>query len=83
MQALALWLRRLADWCDPPSVEASPYVTVARLYVAEAEKRLGAGFGEAKRHQVYAALIKSFPRASKRVLARAIEDAIDSVPPAP
>ena len=32
--------------------------------------------GEAKRHQVYARLIKDFPETSHRVLARAIEDAL-------
>ena len=32
--------------------------------------------GESKRHQVYARLIKEFPDVPKRVLARAIEDAV-------
>lgn len=32
--------------------------------------------GEWKRHQVYAALLKQFPATPKRVIARAIEDAL-------
>ena len=79
---LAVWLRAIADVCDPPpNPQESPYLALARLLVVEADKRLGQGFGEAKRHQVYAALIKTFPSASKRELARVIEDALDSLRP--
>lgn len=37
------------------------------------------GSGEAKRHQAYAQLIKDFPNESKRVLSRAIEDAVEQL----
>lgn len=82
MQTLARWLRRLADRLDPPvpvvpeDVPDSPYLSAARLLTEAVEARHGKGFGEAKRHQVYAALIKQFPDASKRALSRAIEDAL-------
>ena len=48
----------------------------AKKLTKEAEARLGAGFGEAKRHQVYAQLIKEFPKVTKREISRAIEDAL-------
>ena len=35
--------------------------------------------GEAKRHKVYAALIKEFPKTSKRVIALTIEDVMRTI----
>lgn len=74
MTTIALWLRRLADWCDPPRVH--PVVSIARLLCDEQERYWPERSGEAKRHQVYAALMKRFPGESKRVIARAIEAAL-------
>ena len=73
---LALKLRQLAAWLDPPS---GPLAIRTRVLIHEAEQRLGAGFGEAKRHQVYAQLIKEFPALSKRHLSLAIEHALTGV----
>lgn len=71
----AAFLRRIADRLDPPP-DRSPVVKAARVLVGEAERMFGAGYGEAKRHFVYASLIKAYPNISKRVLSRAIEDAL-------
>ena len=75
---IARWLRRLADWLDPPVrtpevVISDPFRDVTAGLIAEAERRFGAGFGDAKRRDVYAALMKRFPQARKRDLAYAIE----------
>ena len=42
----------------------------------EAEKTFGSGYGEAKRHAVYAKLIKDFPQRTKGELADAIQIAV-------
>lgn len=75
---IARWLRRLADYLDPPAVipSTSPYHDITTALIAEAEARFGAGFGEAKRRDVYAALMKRFPQARKRDLAYAIEQVL-------
>lgn len=73
---IARWLRRLADWLDPPPPPKrvrTPYADTTRLFMEQAEIRLGPGFGDAKRRDVYAALMKVFPQARKRDLAYAIE----------
>lgn len=66
---IARWLRRLADYLDPPP----PMLARVKQLTDEWDGKLGAGFGEAKRHNVYAQLIKEFPKVSKRELAYAIE----------
>lgn len=80
MRVIAAWLRRLADRLDPPvapvAPDLGPLLARAVALVAEQEARWPDRDGEAKRHQVYAALIKAFPGESKRVIARAIEDAL-------
>lgn len=67
---IAVWLKKVADWLDPPT---DPYRDMTRALIAEAEQRFGAGFGEAKRRDVYAGLMKCFPQARKRDLAFEIE----------
>lgn len=47
-------------------------VSLTQLY----ERQYGAGFGEAKRHQVYARLMKEFPTIKRRTLSVAIERAL-------
>lgn len=74
---IARWLRRAADWLDPPvrqpEMVRDPFHDITTGLIAEAEARFGAGFGDAKRRDVYAALMKRFPQARKRDLAYAIE----------
>lgn len=43
---------------------------------AEMERRFGPGFGDAKRRDAYALLIKEFPLSSKKDIAFAIEVAL-------
>ena len=74
---IGAWLRRLAEWVDPTLWDEIDE-TAERLARA-AEEAHGAGFGEAKRHQVYARLIKVYPTVSKRLLSRAIEDAVERI----
>jgi hypothetical protein len=79
MRLLAQWLRRLADWCDPPPPRAvlpGAFFDRVRVLVKEAEMRLGAGFGDAKRRDVYARLMKDFPETPKREIALAIEQVV-------
>lgn len=81
-KSIASWCRKLAQWLDPvadvvvpvktPIVD-STLVEAARFLILDWESRLGAGFGEAKRHQVYASLIKQFPEQSKRSISLIIE----------
>lgn len=82
---IARWLRRLADYLDPPvrqpeAVRSSPYRDITTALIADAEARFGAGFGDAKRRDVYAALLKRFPQARKRDLAYAIEQVLQERP---
>lgn len=79
---LARFLRRLADWLDPPVCPyvPDPFSDITRALIAEAEQRFGAGFGDAKRRDVYAALMKRFPVAKKRDLAYAIERVLQEIP---
>lgn len=74
---LAQGLRRVADWLDP-APDRGPLVTRARVLCDLEDAIRGPGFGEAKRHQVYARLLKDFPEVPKRAIARAIEDALDA-----
>lgn len=80
LATIARWLRLAADWLDPPVVvvppDQGPLLARAGELVGVAERIFGAGFGEAKRHQVYARLTKDFPDISRRVISRAIEAAL-------
>jgi hypothetical protein len=82
---LAALLRRLADWLDPPrpvvvpEPEPNPFHARVRSLIAIVEARFGAGFGEAKRRDVYARLMKEFPEARKRDLAFAIEQVLQEL----
>ena len=77
---LAQKLRRIADWLDPQPAAALTHVPalldLARRLVREQDDRWPDRSGEAKRHQVLAQLIDAFPATSKRLLSRAIEDAL-------
>ena len=84
-QWLVLGLTSLLTWLDPPKPpdpyagDLNPYAEAAIPLVLEWEERLGTGYGDAKRAQVYSRLQKRFPGVSKRILSRAIEDALDAV----
>ncbi len=75
---LASQLRALARWIDEPVpvVPLDALTQHAQVLIHEQETRWPERSGEAKRHQVYAALIDAFPGVSKRAISRAIEDAL-------
>ena len=75
-QWLIRCLKRMLAYLEPPP-PCSLYAASARPLLLAAEATFGPGFGEAKRHYVYARLIDQYPQVSKRLLARAIEDALD------
>ncbi len=89
---LKAWLVRVVLWVlvqsgrlptatDP--VLEPPHVGAARDLTAHWEQQIPApGYGEAKRHQVLAALQKAYPHVSKRALCQAIEDALPDEAPA-
>ena len=83
---IATLLRRLADWLDPPrpvvvpDPAPNPFHARVRSLMAMSEARFGAGFGEAKRREVYARLIKEYPETRKRDLAYAIEQVLQAQP---
>lgn len=81
MIAIAALLRRLADALDPPTPVMVPelpnlFLDRVRALIARWDATLGPGFGEAKRHQVYAQLLKEYPDTRKRDLAFAIEQVL-------
>lgn len=80
MQTFARWVRRFADWLAPSISATSPYIAIAKTLIDQAEARLGAGFGDAKRRDVYARLMKEFPEARKRDLAFVIEQVLQDRP---
>lgn len=73
---LAGWLRLLADWLDPVQSPDGELLARARRLVTLAEARFGGGYGEAKRRDVFAQLMKEFPSATKRLISQVIEDAL-------
>ncbi len=78
---LLRWLEPLPTATDP--VLEPPHVGAARDLTAHWEQQIPApGYGEAKRHQVLAALQKAYPHVSKRALCQAIEDALPDEAPA-
>ena len=56
-----------------PALDPKPFLVRVRVLVSAWEAKLGAGFGEAKCHNVYAQLLKEYPTARKRDLRYAIE----------
>lgn len=60
----------------PPPATDDAVLTRARLLTLEQDMRWPDRSGEAKRHQVYAALVKEYPDLSRRRLSRAIEEAL-------
>ncbi len=81
---LASWVQRLLNWLDPAAAPA-PAPDVSTLAgMADSLVRAAGELdvdGEYRRHRVYARLIKTYPTEPKRVLSRAIEDALDRVYP--
>lgn len=59
----------------PPRTHSAPLVLRA-VELVTAQDDVEGRSGEAKRHQVYAALQKEFPNVSKRAISRAIETAL-------
>ena len=78
-QWLALGLRSWAESLDPtpPPVapDLGPLVAVA-VPLVQAQAAYADRSGEARRHQVYAALIDRFPGVPRRQLSVAIEEAL-------
>lgn len=79
---MRLWVaakaQQLANWCDPTRVVLTiadgPLLSRARGWVVWAERHFDNG--EARRHQVYARLLKEFPDTPKREIALAIEASV-------
>lgn len=72
-------LRRLADWLDPPPpvrTSLSPLEFRAVALTQWQDGHWPDRDGEAKRHQVYAQLVKEWPDTSRREISRAIETAL-------
>jgi hypothetical protein len=78
--AILWWaFKKLDTWLvvlDPPREGPSALVLAAQELTRDWERQLGPGYGEAKRRQVYAALMDRFPATPKRELSRAIEGAL-------
>ena len=75
IQRFALWILKVTGYEFPkPQIRASKYVMAAAVHCAEFSSWEASG--EARRHQVYARLIKQFPEARKKDLSLAIELAL-------
>ena len=72
-QRLAVWLRRLAAWCDRIP---DPLLDRTAQLVREADQSFPVEHGEAKRHWVYSRLQKDFPSTVKSAIGLAIELAV-------
>lgn len=73
---VGLWLAALGGWAptiSPPTLVNAEVLERAKVLTSTQPAAMG---GEAKRHAVYARLIKDFPQHSKRELALAIELAL-------
>lgn len=72
---LGLWIAKQGGWCsDIPG----PIMSAARRYVREQQNSWPDRDGETKRAAVYRTLVNIFPTASRRDIARAIEEAVCS-----
>ena len=75
--AFGLWLARLGGWIAPPCTRAHldvPPTLAGRIMELALEQHASpTSSGEAKRHQVYARLLKDFPNMPHRQVALAIE----------
>jgi hypothetical protein len=81
-ERLIRWLKIVLTWLEGPPVQGSdPVLAIARTLV-RMQQTWPDRSGEAKRHQVYASLLKTFPDATPRRLSRVIEDALDIEVPA-
>lgn len=82
LMAVIRLIERLIQWIDPPEEppielpDLDPLDRMAGELVAEAMTRDGSG--EAKRHWVYARLLKAFPHRPKRDAGLAIELALQA-----
>ncbi len=75
LQRFALWILKVTGYEFPkPQIRANRYVMAAAILCGELSNWDASG--EAKRHQVYAKLIKQFPEARKKDLSLAIELAL-------
>lgn len=70
---LGLWIAKQGGWRADIS---EPIMDAARQYVQEQQQKWPDRDGETKRAAVYRTLVNIFPTASRRDLARAIEEAI-------
>jgi hypothetical protein len=75
-QWIARELRQGAEWLDPTPATPTSLLVAAAVPLVRAQRLIDSS-GESKRHQVYADLIKRFPLVPKRLISRAIEDALD------
>ena len=74
--SLGLWIASLGGWTPPECSRAHldvPADLAARIGDLAALQEVPGLSGEAKRHQVYARLIKDFPETPRKSLALAIE----------
>lgn len=77
-------IARFARWLlqrtgQPPCARCNvpdAYVAQAQRFVADSEAYYPSGWGEAKRHAVYARMLKAFPTARHQDLGLAIELAV-------
>lgn len=68
------WCLDLIEWLTDSAEPEPAHRVTARRLTQEWEDALPDGHGEAKRHQVLAALIKAHPTVSLRELSQVIED---------
>ena len=83
LMRVGLWIAALGGWspteCSRPHVDLDPALR-ARIEALTALQEIPGLSGEAKRHQVYARLIKDFPRMTRREISLAIEVALSESP---
>jgi hypothetical protein len=77
---LAFWigfrLGRRERPVPPPPLPSPPSALLARAGVLTQQAQVDGGSGEAKRHRVYAQLIKEYPTIPRRIMSRVIERAL-------
>lgn len=81
MSMIKRWLVRLGAWlvytCSDGLIKKTPSLPeLARILTARQDANWPDRDGECKRAAVYAQLVNTFPDINKRVISRAIEDAL-------